>query len=57
LDQAVDNINNQYGEFTLRRGTLLPRVRTSKVISPAWRPYKQPVQTQLHNDTESRNSH
>jgi len=57
LDLAVDSINNQYGEFTLRRGTLLPRVRTSKVISPAWRPYKQPVQTQLHNDTEPRNNH
>jgi DNA polymerase-4 len=52
LDMAIDNINNQYGEFTLRRGTLLPRVRTSKVISPAWRPYKQPSRTQLHNDME-----
>ena len=48
LDAAVDNINDKYGEFTLRRGSLLPRTRTSKVISPAWRPYKQPASTQLH---------
>jgi DNA polymerase-4 len=46
LGEAVDNINDKYGEFTIRRGSLLPRIRTSKVISPAWRPYKQPAKMQ-----------
>jgi len=52
LESAVDNINDRYGEFTVRRGSLIPRIRTSKVISPAWRPYKQPKQMQLHNRQE-----
>jgi DNA polymerase IV len=47
LEKAIDNINDRYGEFTIRRGALLPYTRTSKVISPAWRPYKQPARTQL----------
>lgn len=52
LDKAVDNINDKYGEFTLRRGSLIPRVPCSKVISPAWRPYKQPEKTQLHGQLQ-----
>jgi DNA polymerase-4 len=53
LDQAVDNINDRYGEFTIRRGSLLPHTPSSRVISPAWRPYKQPASTQLHaNDSQ-----
>jgi DNA polymerase-4 len=50
LDGAVDKINDRYGEFTLRRGALIPRTRSSKVISPAWRPYKQSPNVQLHNE-------
>jgi DNA polymerase-4 len=52
LDAATDNINNKYGEFMVRRGTLIPRIPTSKVISPAWRPYQQPASVQLHSEHE-----
>ena len=36
--EAMDQINNRFGEFTLTWATLLDRVRHAGVISPAWRP-------------------
>lgn len=36
--EAVDRINNRYGEFTLAPATLLGRSSMPNVIAPAWRP-------------------
>ena len=36
--EAMDQINDRFGEFTLTWATLLDRVRHAGVISPAWRP-------------------
>lgn len=38
LIQAVDSINDRYGEFTVARAKLLKPVTGPQVISPAWRP-------------------
>jgi DNA polymerase-4 len=35
---AMDSINDRYGEFTITRGTLAEWFRHARVISPAWRP-------------------
>ena len=36
--EAMDEINDRYGEFTVTWGTLAERHRHERVISPAWRP-------------------
>jgi len=36
--EAMDDINDRYGEFTITWGTLADRYRHERVISPAWRP-------------------
>ncbi|MGE5751119.1 MAG: DNA polymerase IV, partial [Nitrospirota bacterium] len=36
--EAMDEINDRYGEFTVTWGTLAERYRHERVISPAWRP-------------------
>jgi DNA polymerase-4 len=36
--EAMDVINDRYGEFTVTWGTLIERYRHARVISPAWRP-------------------
>ncbi|HYA88122.1 MAG TPA: DNA polymerase IV [Nitrospirota bacterium] len=36
--EAMDDINDRYGEFTITWGTLMDRYRHERVISPAWRP-------------------
>jgi DNA polymerase-4 len=38
LFEAVDDINNRYGEFSLARAKLQERQAAPRVISPAWRP-------------------
>lgn len=37
---AMDKVNDRYGEFTLTWGRLLYKVKTTNILSPAWRPYK-----------------
>ena len=39
LNQAMDNINGRYGEFTLAPIRLLERSRMPNVIAPAWKPF------------------
>jgi len=36
--EAMDEINDRYGEFTVTWGTLAERHQHERVISPAWRP-------------------
>lgn len=36
--EAMDEINDRYGEFTVTWGSLTERERHERVISPAWRP-------------------
>jgi DNA polymerase-4 len=36
--EAMDEINDRYGEYTVTWGTLVERFRHARVISPAWRP-------------------
>jgi DNA polymerase-4 len=36
--EAMDDINDRYGDFTVTWGTLVERYRHERVISPAWRP-------------------
>jgi len=36
--EAMDEINDRYGEFTVTWGTLAERYRHERIISPAWRP-------------------
>lgn len=36
--EAMDDINDRYGDFTVTWGTLAARYRHERVISPAWRP-------------------
>ncbi len=36
--EAMDDINDRYGEFTVTWGTLTERYRHERIISPAWRP-------------------
>ncbi len=35
---AMDEINDRYGDFTVTWGTLAERYRHERIISPAWRP-------------------
>jgi DNA polymerase-4 len=37
LQEALDEINNRYGEFTLTRADTIPEFGEKKVISPSWR--------------------
>jgi DNA polymerase-4 len=37
---AMDKVNDRYGESTLTWGRLLYKVKTTNILSPAWRPYK-----------------
>jgi len=36
--EAMDDINDRFGEFTITWGTLAERYQHERVISPAWRP-------------------
>jgi DNA polymerase-4 len=38
IAEAMDEINDRYGSFTVTWGTLAERYRHERVISPAWRP-------------------
>lgn len=38
LHDAIDNINDAYGEFTVTSARLLQRSKMPNVISPAWKP-------------------
>ncbi len=38
IAEAMDDINDRYGDFTVTWGTLAERYRHERVISPAWRP-------------------
>lgn len=38
LANAMDDVNNKFGDFSVTFGSLLGRDSGSKVISPAWRP-------------------
>ena len=38
IAEAMDEINDRYGSFTVTWGTLVERHRHERVISPAWRP-------------------
>ena len=39
LNQAMDKINERYGEFTLAPGRLLARSKMPNAIAPAWKPF------------------
>ena len=38
LAEAMDDINDRFGTFTVTWGTLAERYRHERIISPAWRP-------------------
>jgi DNA polymerase-4 len=38
IAEAMDGINDRYGDFTVTWGTLAERYAHERVISPAWRP-------------------
>jgi DNA polymerase-4 len=38
IAETMDEINDQYGEFTVTWGTLAQRNHNERIISPAWRP-------------------
>ncbi len=38
VTEAMDDINDRFGEFTITWGTLADRYHHERVISPAWRP-------------------
>jgi len=38
IAEAMDDINDRYGDFTVTWGTLVDRHRHERIISPAWRP-------------------
>jgi DNA polymerase IV len=38
IAEAMDDINNQHGEYTVTWGTLANRNHHERIISPAWRP-------------------
>lgn len=40
LLQAMDRINDKWGEFKITWATLMRRTKDGNVISPAWRPHK-----------------
>ena len=52
LNQAMDNINRRYGEFTLAPIRLLGRSKMPNVIAPAWKPFGH-RETILQNHTAS----
>jgi DNA polymerase-4 len=39
LYQALDDINDRYGEFTIASAPMLSRSQMPNVIAPAWKPY------------------
>lgn len=39
LYSAVDEINNEYGEFTIAPASMLNKSEMPNVIAPAWKPY------------------
>ena len=39
INEAMDAINDRYGEFTLTRANLMHRSDMPNVIAPAWKPY------------------
>src|SRR5262249_5416974 len=39
LHRAIDEINTQYGEFTIMPAPLLERTKMHNVIAPAWKPH------------------
>lgn len=39
LNEAMDAVNDRYGEFTVMRASLLHRSDMPNVIAPAWKPY------------------
>lgn len=39
LNQAIDKINDRYGEFTIAPAILMERSDMPNVIAPAWKPY------------------
>jgi DNA polymerase IV len=38
LDNAIDKINNKFGNYTIMPAPLLHKSKTPNVISPAWKP-------------------
>jgi DNA polymerase-4 len=61
LNQAMDNINGRYGEFTLAPVRLLERSRMPNVIAPAWKPFghretilHKRITTDVHHRHEQR---
>ncbi|MCG8082108.1 MAG: hypothetical protein JAY73_13950 [Candidatus Thiodiazotropha taylori] len=52
LDQAMDEVNQRYGEFTLAPTRLLGRSKMPNVIAPAWKPFGH-RETILMNHSES----
>jgi len=38
IAEAMDSVNDRYGDFTVTWGSLAERYRHERVISPAWRP-------------------
>jgi DNA polymerase IV len=38
LADAMDDLNDRFGDFTVTWGTLVDRYRHERIISPAWRP-------------------
>ena len=37
IQEALDGINDRFGEFTMAYGETVPDLRTLKVISPSWK--------------------
>lgn len=46
LFEAVDTVNNKYGEFSVARARLQERAPGPRVISPSWRPSPQRAHSQ-----------
>ena len=42
---AMDRLNDRYGEFTLRRASLLTRVYFPGVVPPSWRPNRSSLES------------
>ena len=38
IDYVVDDVNNKFGDLTLRPARLSTKLETPDVISPSWRP-------------------
>ncbi len=52
LLEAMDEVNDRYGEFTLTWGRLLDKIKKTNILSPAWRPEKH-VRKYLDRHCES----